>query len=321
MRNNTIKIVAIGDSITYGYPYEPALSWLNLAAERLNIDYKNQGINGNTTDGMLQRFDRNVLRYKPSHVIIMGGTNDAYSQAAAGQVIHNIREMAELAVQEGVIPVLGLPIPCNDVAEEKLLDQYRAEMRQYAREHHIEIIDFHKAMVDASGANIKAGLYCDDVHPNTTGYEVMAGVAARFLVTVVINARVHDYYWEEDLSCTITTLKILSELFHIRLDRQVMDAAFGLNAGRLGSQCGLVEGALLFIGIYGQQQGLTPQGITALCHQFSSNFQTEFGSVLCKELRPQGFNPTNPPHLCETITKRAIAFSAEFIAEKALPKA
>lgn len=182
MRNNNIKIAAIGDSITYGYPYEPAFSWFNLAAERLNIEYMNRGINGDTTDGMLNRFDRDVLRYNPSHVIIMGGTNDAYAGITVGQVVDNIHKMVELAVQKGIIPVLGLPIPCNDLVEEELLGQYRAETRQYAGDNNIEVIDFHKTMVNEIGVNIKAGLHCDGVHPNIAGYEVMAGVATKFLI-------------------------------------------------------------------------------------------------------------------------------------------
>ena len=313
MRNNTLKIVAIGDSITYGYPYEPAVSWLNPTAEGLNIDYSNQGINGDTTDGMLQRFERDVLRQKPSHVIIMGGTNDAYTGIAINQVMDNIHDMVELAVEKGIIPILGLPIPCKDLTQEKLLGQYRAAMGQYAKDQQIEIIDFHKAMVDDDGVTIKEGLHCDDVHPSIAGYEVMAGVAAKILVKVLIAHRVHHYYWQEDLSCAVTTLKILSEIFHTELDHQVMAATYGLNAGRLGSQCGLVAGALMFIGIYGQQKGLDSQGTTELCHKFSSSFQAEFGSVLCKELRPQGFSPDYPLHLCEQITKQAITFSAEFI--------
>jgi len=50
----------------------------------------------------------------------------------------------------------------------------------------------------------------------------------------LINCRVHDYYWDEDLSCAVTTLKILSELFYPALHPQVIEAAFGLNAGRFG---------------------------------------------------------------------------------------
>ncbi|MBP2660099.1 MAG: GCAxxG family protein [Firmicutes bacterium] len=112
----------------------------------------------------------------------------------------------------------------------------------------------------------------------------------------LINVRVHDYYWDEDLSCAVTTLKILSELFYTELHPQVVEAAFGLNAGRFGSQCGLVEGALLFIGSYGSYRNMNKEKITAICHEF------------CR--------PGNPPHLCENITKQAVAFSAQFIVEE-----
>ncbi|MBU2703841.1 hypothetical protein Ga0466249_004991 [Sporomusaceae bacterium BoRhaA] len=66
-------------------------------------------------------------------------------------------------------------------------------------------------------------------------------------IAKINNARVHDYYWNEDFSCAVTTLKILSELYYPELHSQMIDAAFGLNAGRCGSQCGLVEGARQFI--------------------------------------------------------------------------
>ncbi|MCC5464011.1 C-GCAxxG-C-C family protein [Pelosinus sp. Bkl1] len=90
-----------------------------------------------------------------------------------------------------------------------------------------------------------------------------------------------------DFSCAVRTLKILSELYYLELHPQII-AAFGLNAGRWGSQCGLVEGALLFFGVYGSQNSVNKEKITDLCHKFCSEFQACFGSLLCKELRPQG---------------------------------
>jgi len=132
----------------------------------------------------------------------------------------------------------------------------------------------------------------------------------------LINARVHDYYWHEDLSCAVTTLKILSELYYPEIHPQVIDAAFGLNAGRCGSQCGLVEGTLLFIGSYEKYRDISNAQLTETCREFCTQFQTCFGSLLCNELRPQGFNLENPPHLCENITKQAIAFSVEYIGQK-----
>lgn len=313
MQTDAIRIVAIGDSITYGYPYEPALSWFNTAARRFNIECINRGINGDTTAGMVQRFAHDVFKYKPSYVIIMGGTNDVYAKVSVKEVMDNIRNMAEAAVKNSIVPVIGLPIPCNDAAEEKLVEEYRQQIRQYSEDSHIKIIDFQKVMASDEGFKIKEGLYADDVHPNKAGYKVMADIAEEFFIQAVIETRVHDYYWKEDFSCTITTLKILSELFHYELHPQVLQAAYGLNAGRFGTQCGLVEGALLFLGVYGYEKGLNSQEITQLCRTFANGFQEKFGSLLCKELRPQGFSPSNPPHLCESITKCAIEYAVKTV--------
>ena len=38
-------IVALGDSLTYGYPYSPGSSWVGLAAKELGITIYNRGIN------------------------------------------------------------------------------------------------------------------------------------------------------------------------------------------------------------------------------------------------------------------------------------
>ncbi|WP_378956692.1 GDSL-type esterase/lipase family protein [Pelosinus sp. sgz500959] len=185
MQSSVIKIVGIGDSITFGFPYEPAVSWFNRTAKQLNLEYINSGINGDTTVGMLERFYRHVLRHNPSHVIIMGGTNDAYAGIAVKEVINNIRTMAETAVENGITPILGLPISCDDVAEENLLRQYREEMRQFAGDNRIVMIDFHKAMVEENGVHIKENLHCDGIHPNHAGYEVMAGVADQVLRSIL----------------------------------------------------------------------------------------------------------------------------------------
>ena len=136
----------------------------------------------------------------------------------------------------------------------------------------------------------------------------------------LITNRVHDYYWNQDLNCANTSLKILSELFQTPLDPQIDIATFGLNAGRLRSQCGLVEGSLLFMGIYGIKKGLEPVTIKELCEKFSSAFQEEFGSLLCSTLRPEGFSKNNPPHLCENRTKMAINFSAKFITHEMISR-
>lgn len=128
-----------------------------------------------------------------------------------------------------------------------------------------------------------------------------------------IARRVHAYYWEDDYSCAEVTLRILEQLYPAGVDEKLLAAAYGLNAGRCGLQCGLVEGALLFLGLYGRKKGLADSELKALCRAYCEAFSVRFGSLLCRELRPEGFGPQNPPHLCEARTVEAVAFSAAFV--------
>lgn len=128
-----------------------------------------------------------------------------------------------------------------------------------------------------------------------------------------IARQVHTYYWENDYSCAEVTLRILEQLYPAGVDETLLAATFGLNAGRCGLQCGLVEGALLFLGLYGRKKGLPDDALKALCRTYCGAFSARFGSLLCRELRPEGFGSQNPPHLCETRTVEAVAFSAEFV--------
>ncbi len=166
-----MKIVAIGDSITYGFPYTPAQSWVHITGRKLGISFINQGINGDTTTGMLRRFTRDVIKLSPSHVIIMGGTNDAFAKVDESIVLNNIRQMTEQAIYGGVVPLIGLPVPCIYREDEYILGVYREDMRDYARANSITVIDFHAGFIKSLPM-----LYDDAVHPNTAGYTIMADI-------------------------------------------------------------------------------------------------------------------------------------------------
>lgn len=178
-----MKIIAIGDSITYGFPYSPSASWLDIAAQYCGIEYRNCGINGDTTGQMLQRFSRDVCRLQPSHVIIMGGTNDVFEALCSKEIVDHTVKMSALARENRIIPVLGLPIPCNESEAERRLSEYRAAIREYAQDQLIDLLDFSAAMGGTDCPGIKPGLHCDGVHPNEAGYKVMAAVAIDFIET------------------------------------------------------------------------------------------------------------------------------------------
>jgi len=132
----------------------------------------------------------------------------------------------------------------------------------------------------------------------------------------IVSKKIKKYYQEENLNCAVTSLKILSEHFDLELSSQVTDAAVGMNgAGRYQAQCGLVEGVLMFIGVFGRNRNISDDHIVKLCNKFAERFELEFSSLSCKKLRPNGFNPEDPPHMCEELTRETVSFSIKFIEE------
>ena len=133
-------------------------------------------------------------------------------------------------------------------------------------------------------------------------------------ISEFVAAQVAESYHTHDRNCASTSLHILSDRFQVELSSQVIDAASGMwGAGGYRAQCGLVEGPLMFIGIYGKVLGCSDKRIGEFCKQFAELFEKQCSSLLCKELRPEGFNPKNPPHLCEPLSRRLIEFQIDFI--------
>ncbi len=98
-----------------------------------------------------------------------------------------------------------------------------------------------------------------------------------------IENRVHELYWNDDINCARTAIICLSELFETMIEPQVIRSAVGLHgAGGYRAQCGLVEGTLLFIGIYLHALGKAESEIVSACYDFASAFDSAFGSLRCR---------------------------------------
>lgn len=131
-----------------------------------------------------------------------------------------------------------------------------------------------------------------------------------------IMSRVHELYWKKDINCARTTIICLSELFETAIETQTIWSAVGLHgAGGYRAQCGLVEGTLMFIGIYLHALGKTEDKIISACYNFAAAFDKAFGSLRCFELRPTGFSENDPPHMCENLTCDGIEFAYQYILE------
>lgn len=189
------RVVCLGDSITYGYPYGPEVSWVGLCAEAVALKMVNKGINGNTTGEMRMRFKTDVAPLSPAYVIILGGTNDAWVGVTLEEVQENIRAMVDGAFEMGICPVLGLPAPINEFQLGGFppddvegftgdLDSFRNWMREFAYEQLLPALDFYTPLLDPETGRVNPAYFVDEGHPNKTGYRVLAGAAEQVLLSL-----------------------------------------------------------------------------------------------------------------------------------------
>ncbi len=166
------KIVCIGDSITFGFPYGPQASWTTALADATGHLVLNHGINGDTTSGMLQRWQRDLLVHDPDYVIMMGGANDIVCRESFGRITWNIKAMVEAARNMGIQVIMGLPTPLEEPEYEARLSRVRQWIAEYSRDKNLPVIDFYSAFISEDGS-IREELLLDGAHPTREGYRLM----------------------------------------------------------------------------------------------------------------------------------------------------
>lgn len=182
-----MKIVCLGDSLTEGYLIDKSKRWSNLLSEDQNIEVVNSGISGDTTNGMLSRFHNMVVAHNPTHVIIMGGTNDISIGISVNSIIGNIIAMTRYAKHNGIIPIIGIPTRTYELENEsrsilflesklaaKNIDEYIERLKKLAIEDDKICIDF--------GKDVTTDYYLEDkVHPNEDGHKIMMDNAKKII--------------------------------------------------------------------------------------------------------------------------------------------
>lgn len=129
----------------------------------------------------------------------------------------------------------------------------------------------------------------------------------------MVHEEIHACYWRDDVNCAVTMLRVLGRVHGVSIHPQVLAAAVGMHgAGRYGAQCGLVEGSLMFLGLWGDVLGESGAWVADSCQRFARDFEHNFGSLACRVLRPQGFAPDQPPHMCEGLTVRVACWAVDW---------
>ncbi len=184
-----MKIVCIGDSLTFGYGVNKKDRWVELSKSILkhkNIEIVNKGVNGDTTSGILSRFYDDVIDENPSHVFIMCGSNDFLMGLSVDYVFKNLLLMIKDAEENSIIPIIGIqPSIISELANihwEPYLNYsfmnscilaYKKMVVEYCTCNHIAFVDFHSQFLNIIDHNENT-FYIDGLHLNAKENKLMA---------------------------------------------------------------------------------------------------------------------------------------------------
>lgn len=147
----------------------------------------NQGVNGERSDQILARFERDVLDCKPHAVVIIAGVNDVYQGRTAGHVVDQLRAMYDGAKAGGIPVVAGSIIPYNTATADQnaRMREINAWIRRTAAEDPaVEFVDT-RAAASAPGNLDRLFESPDDLHPSPAGYRRMADAIRPVLEAVL----------------------------------------------------------------------------------------------------------------------------------------
>jgi membrane dipeptidase len=183
-------VVALGDSTTAGTPLfkspieaPPSGSgdersqyayWLMRQQPRWSV--LNRGVNGERSDQIAERFDRDVLSHGPSAVVIIAGVNDVYQGRTVDHVVTKLRAMYDRAAAAGIPVIAGSIVPYNTATAEqnrKMHDINSWIAGEAARDPNITAVDT-RAAVSAPGDVDRLAGSPDGLHPDVDGYRAMA---------------------------------------------------------------------------------------------------------------------------------------------------
>lgn len=179
--------VYYGDSITEYFDIQDHMS-------HIQHQY-NCGIAGITSDMLLHFIDEGVLKYQPSQVVFMIGTNDLGNtiMASPRDIALHVKEIIEIIhynLPECQIHLLSC-IPCieakdgyqakqSGIRSNDILRMIFQEYKRIIPYDYVHFIDIFSSLCDEKGEPIEA-YYEDGLHMNQKGYQVYAQELKKYL--------------------------------------------------------------------------------------------------------------------------------------------
>jgi lysophospholipase L1-like esterase len=168
-------VVFLGDSLT---------DLCDLDTYYPHRGYINRGIGGDTTEGVLRRFDETVLPLTPSTIVLLIGINDfnygrtidATYQSYERLVRHILDVLPDVRlIVLSLAPVNGLAYPPLLLLPEKIRT-FNVRLEALTQESGAIWVDIHEPLLQ-NASNLLDSAYSDDgLHWNALGYNIVAAL-------------------------------------------------------------------------------------------------------------------------------------------------
>lgn len=168
------SILAIGDSLTFGYGVAEKASWPSRLERKLKakgfpkLSVINAGISGATTASGLRTLRFHLKKTTPNLIIYALGANDGLRGIEPKVTEANIRDVLNLAKESKIkVLLLGMKMPPN--YGKNFTKSFEQIFKRLAKEYKTPFIPFFlKGVAGRKELNLP-----DGIHPNAKGYEII----------------------------------------------------------------------------------------------------------------------------------------------------
>lgn len=194
MPARALTIVGLGDSTTAGTPgflspleappdgsgdpESQYAHWMRTAHPEWTV--LNRGVDGERSDGIRARFERDVMEERPDYVIVLAGVNDLHEGRPVASVQAHLAAMYAEAIDAGIVPVAATVLPYDEAPRpvSAAIWELNDWIKFVAGSLGIPYCDTHAAVADPEDpARLRSSP--DGLHPDVDGYRRMGEALAR----------------------------------------------------------------------------------------------------------------------------------------------
>jgi len=189
-----LKIVALGDSTTAGTPgflsplEAPPKGRGNVESQyaywmmKLHPDWVvlNRGINGQRSDLIAARLERDVILERPDYAIILAGANDVYQRRPTTWVEKSLIGMYKRCLRAGIRIVTATILPYNGMSREEYesMSELNRWIRRVSEDMGASFCDTNAVVSDPNDPS-QLRSSPDGLHPDPKGYRRIGEALAR----------------------------------------------------------------------------------------------------------------------------------------------